>query len=403
MAPESKIPTKTRAPERFAAGLAVFYATVFGVTGTYLPFFTVWLSAIGIEASWIGVIVAAPSITRFTVLPFITAQAERRHALRAALVITASITTLGFICLGMLRGPLAILVVFAFTACAWTPMVPLTDGYALKAVLRFGLNYGPLRLWGSAAFVVGALVSGALADVVAPEHLIWIIASSAGLGVIAVFGLQPLDAPGDRPAAPVRRVALLRNPTFLAIIIPAGLIQGSHAAYYAFGSIVWQAAGYGGMTIASLWVLGVLAEIVVFALSPRFTLSPALMMLGGAISAVVRWLITAQDPSLALLVAVQLLHGLTFGLTQLGTMGLLVRHAPGHVIARAQGYYTACSGLMMSSAAIVSGSLFKSYGLAVYDLMAALAFVGALVILVVRRRLEAQPAQGQPQSDAAGG
>jgi PPP family 3-phenylpropionic acid transporter len=192
-------------------------------------------------------------------------------------------------------------------------------------------------------------------------------------------------------------VALLRNPTFLAIIIPAGLIQGSHAAYYAFGSIVWQAAGYSGMTIASLWVLGVLAEIVVFAVSPRFTLSPALMMLVGAISAVVRWLITAQDPSLGLLVAVQVLHGLTFGLTQLGTMGLLVRHAPGHVIARAQGYYTACSGLVMSSAAIVSGSLFKNYGLAVYDLMAAMAFVGAIVILVVRRRLEAPP-QDQPQS-----
>ena len=61
--------------------------------------------------------------------------------------------------------------------------------------------------------------------------------------------------------------------------MPAGLIQGSHAAYYTFASIVWQGAGYGGMTIAGLWVLGVLAEIVVFALSPRFTLSPALLVL----------------------------------------------------------------------------------------------------------------------------
>ena len=50
----------------------------------------------------------------------------------------------------------------------------------------------------------------------------------------------------------------------------AALIQGSHAAYYAFASINWQAQGLGGLTIAGLWVLGVLAEIVVFALSPRF-------------------------------------------------------------------------------------------------------------------------------------
>ena len=61
------------------------------------------------------------------------------------------------------------------------------------------------------------------------------------------------------------------------------MIQGSHAAYYAFASITWQASGLGGLTIAGLWVLGVLAEIVVFALSPRFTLAPALLVvIGGA-------------------------------------------------------------------------------------------------------------------------
>ncbi|WP_420131388.1 MFS transporter [Rhodopseudomonas sp.] len=402
MSPGTKIPIRTKAPKRFAVGLAVFYATVFSVTGTYLPFFTVWLKAIGIEAFWIAVIVAAPSITRFTVLPFITAQAEQRHALRAALITTATLTALGFICLGLLRGPLAILAVFALTACAWTPLVPLTDGYALKAVARFGLNYGPLRLWGSTAFVVGALVSGVLADLIAPEHLIWVIAATAALGVFAAFGLQPLDAPGTRPATPVRRVALLRNPTFLAIIIAAGLIQGSHAAYYTFGSIIWQGAGYGGKTIASLWVLGVLAEIVVFALSPRLTISPSWMMLIGALCAVARWLITAQDPPLEILIVVQLLHGATFGLTQLGMMGLLIRHVPSHVIARAQGYFTACSGLATSSAAMLSGALFARYGIAVYGLMAVMALSGALVVLVWRRRLQA-PAADQPHSSGVGG
>ena len=43
--------------------------------------------------------------------------------------------------------------IYALTCCLWTPMVPLTDAYALRGVKRYGLNYGPLRLWGSAAFV----------------------------------------------------------------------------------------------------------------------------------------------------------------------------------------------------------------------------------------------------------
>ena len=79
---------------------------------------------------------------------------------------------------------------------------------------------------------------------------------------------------------------MLRKPGFLAVIVAAALIQGSHAAYYTFASITWQLAGLDGLTIAGLWSLGVLAEIVVFALSPRFKLSPAVLVVIGALSAV---------------------------------------------------------------------------------------------------------------------
>jgi PPP family 3-phenylpropionic acid transporter len=37
-----------------------------------------------------------------------------------------------------------------------------------------------VRLWGSAAFVVGALGCGLLVDVMPSEHLIWAIAAVAG-------------------------------------------------------------------------------------------------------------------------------------------------------------------------------------------------------------------------------
>ena len=96
----------------------------------------------------------------------------------------------------------------------------------------------------------------------------------------------------------------------------SALIQGSHAAYYIFASIAWQQSGLGGLTIAGLWSLGVLAEIVVFALSPRFTLQPSLLVVIAALCAVARWSITAQEPPIAVLAVVQLAHGLTFGLTR---------------------------------------------------------------------------------------
>lgn len=226
------------------------------------------------------------------------------------------------------------LVAFVATCCLWTPMAPLTDAYALRGVSHYGLNYGPLRLWGSAAFVVGALACGVLVDAIAPEHLIWVIALVAGASALASLGLRPIDGPKKADVIERGAGALLRDPGFLAIILASALIQGSHAAYYIFASIVWKQAGFRGLTIAGLWSLGVLAEIVVFALSPRFTLSPALLVVIAALSAAARWSITALEPPVAVLAIVQLAHGLSFGLTQVATMGLLVRTVPFHVMAR---------------------------------------------------------------------
>jgi MFS transporter, PPP family, 3-phenylpropionic acid transporter len=388
MPSESQIPIGYEATsKRFATRLALFYGALFGLVGTHLPFFPMWLKAVGIDASWIGIITAVPAVTRFTILPGVTGLAERRQSLRGAMIITAFATALGFSVIGTQHQPLLVFAAYAVTACLWTPMVPLTDAYALCGVARYGLDYGPLRLWGSAAFVVGALACGLLVDLIAARHLIWIIATVAGLGAVVSLGLRRLDSPRTAPAVAHRAPALLRDSGFVAVIVAAALIQGSHAAYYTFASISWQGAGLGGLTIAGLWALGVLAEIVVFALSPRFTLQPAWLVVIGGLSAGARWLVTAQEPSVAVLSAVQLAHGLSYGLTQVGTMGLLVRHVPGHVMARGQGYFAACSGIVASSAAILSGRIYAGHGQGVYYVMAAMALSGAAVMWLARHRL----------------
>jgi PPP family 3-phenylpropionic acid transporter len=399
MPPESQIPIPSQGvPKRFATRLALFYGTTFGMMGTHLPFFTVWLKAVGVDAFWIGIITAVPPVTRFTVLPFVTGLAERRHALRGAIVVTALATALGFSILGTQHQPVLIFLAYALTCCLWTPMVPLTDAYALRGVARHGLNYGPLRLWGSAAFVVGALACGLLVDVIAARHLIWVIVLVAALGAFVSLGLEPLGNPKSATHVLQGAGALLRDPGFLAIIVTSALVQGSHAAYYIFASIAWQQSGLGGLTIAGLWSLGVVAEIALFALSPRFTLPAGMLVVIAALSAVARWAIMAQEPPLAVLAVVQLAHGLSFGLTQVGTMGLLLRYVPVHVMARGQGYLAACSGVVSSSASILSGAIYAGYGEGVYYLMAAMALTGAVVMWLARHRLA-----DHPHSAASGG
>src|SRR5262249_34851148 len=89
--------------------------------------------------------------------------------------------------------------------------------------------------------------------------------------------------------------------------------------------------------------------------------------------------------------AVQMLHGLTFGITQVGTVALLVRRVPHHLLASAQGYLVATIGAVNSLAMVLSGLIYARVGEGVYYVMALMALAGGVIMMVARKRLDAQP------------
>jgi PPP family 3-phenylpropionic acid transporter len=218
-------------------------------------------------------------------------------------------------------------------------------------------------------------------------NLIWIIATIAGLCAVSSFWLTPTGLASSGALQITKPTALLRTHAFLALLAGAALIQGSHSAYYTFSAISWQAAGMSSTTVALLWALCVVVEIALFAASPRLGLSPtALLSLGGA-GAVLRWIIMAQEPGLAVLSFAQALHALSFGATHLGVMGLLARLVPGRIMANAQGYVATASGIVMASTGIACGWVFGSLGQSIYYGMAAMALTGTIVIVASRHAI----------------
>ena len=130
------------------------------------------------------------------------------------------------------------------------------------------------------------------------------------------------------------------------------MIQGSHALYYGFSTLEWRAAGLDGTLIGVLWGIGVLAEIVLFALSARLPapLGPtALMAIGGAgaIAALDRDGVRSAG---RVLPALQILHAASFGAAHLGAMGFLARAVPRELAATAQGLVATASGIVKASA-----------------------------------------------------
>jgi PPP family 3-phenylpropionic acid transporter len=377
--------------QAFAWRLAAFYAALFVALGVQLPFLPVWLAAKGLDAGEIGVVLAIPMIVRVFAIPVATRAADRRDALRATIVVAATAAVAGYGAVGLAGGAPAIMAAFVLASAFYTPMMPLADAYALRGLSQRGRAYGPVRLWGSAAFIAGSFAAGILLDVIAPGDLIWLIVAAMVLTVAAACALAPLGPSRSGARAPPRSAQKLwRDPTFIAVAAAASLIQASHAIYYGFSSLDWQAAGLDGVTIGALWALGVLAEIVLFAVSGRLPVGPTALLLIGAAGAVVRWGAMALDPPLALLPVLQCLHALSFGATHLGALGFIVQTTPAALGASAQGYLAVAQGLVMAGAMGLSGLLYARFGSLAYGAMALAAGAGGASALAAHRLWRSQ-------------
>jgi PPP family 3-phenylpropionic acid transporter len=382
--------------EQFSLRLKAFYVALFLTLGVQLPFLPVWLTAKGLDAGSIGIVLAIPAVIRIIAIPVATRMADRRDAVRGVIILAAAGATAGFGALAFAQGAGAIMLLYALASAAYAPVMMLADTYALRGLAPRGRAYGPVRVWGSAAFIVASFGAGALLDLMAPVDLIWLMVAAMAIATAAAFALAPL---GMEPAGglPNRASAahLLRNPAFLLAIAAASLVQASHAVYYGFSTIDWQASGYDGGVIGALWALGVIAEIALFALSVRLpsTITPLALMLVGAAGAAVRWSVMATAPSVILLPALQCLHAFSFGTTHLGALAFVSRMAPPGAAATAQGYFAVALGATMAVATALAGVLYGRFGSGAYAAMAVLAVAGGLCALAARRAQRNLPHQ----------
>ncbi len=215
--------------------------------------------------------------------------------------------------------------------------------------------------------------------------------SRSRLSVRAQVGaLEPPPAP-VQPKRGIDRATvarLLTNPLFVTFLVAIGTVQAAHATFYTFGAIHWQAGGLTSAWVGTLWAIGVLTEVSLFAVSgwAVAVFGPVGLMLMGAGAAVVRWLAMSTDPTLAWLVPLQVLHGLTYGASHLGAIHFIGRAVPLTASGTAQAFYaTIAMGVLQGAAVLLSGVLYKAYGGGAYLAMAGLAAIGLIAALRLHR------------------
>src|SRR4026209_2487716 len=224
---------RTEEPSGLVPRLAIFYAALFALPGIQMPFFPVWLEAKGVDVGMIGIVLAAPIVARVLAVPVIMRDADRRDAVRAALIVCGFAAAAGYILVGLSASAVLILVAYALTSLATTPPKPPAETYALKELSARKRAYGPVRLWGSFAFIAGNFVAGFAADVIAARDLIWLIVAASVLTALAAVAFPAMTPRAVAPSAPAAAPQpLLGGRLFIAVIAAAGpLPAGPRAAF----------------------------------------------------------------------------------------------------------------------------------------------------------------------------
>jgi PPP family 3-phenylpropionic acid transporter len=379
--------------------MAVFYAGYLSVNGVSLPFFPVWLEYRGLTPTEIAICLSVPIFARVLGAPIGAHFADRAPNRRFAIIALVALGLFFWLFADLPTSFWPILVLSAAAFTFWGMALPAAEALTLTGVRQFGLDYGRVRLYGSAAFIVCNVGSGLLLTYfVGPGAIYWLL-----LGVLVLSLIVSITLPVTPKAIrirddkarpePVSARAILGHPVFVAVLVAAGLIQASHSQLYNFGSIYWQSRGFSAGEIGLLWAVGTGAEIVLFGVA-AFALRrvDALWLIGiGGIVAVVRWLLFGTEPGLAATFLLQMLHAFSFGATFLGVMKAITERVPEEITSAAQGLNIVATGGLMAVASLVSGVLYESLGVHAFVVMAIPAAAG-LLILVAWRPRRAAPA-----------
>ncbi len=276
---------------------------------------------------------------------------------------------------------------------------------------RFGFDYGRVRLWGSAMFVAGNVLSGIAVSlfglwIVAPWLTVVLILNVASVYILrgrAASGRGAISAfacarPSPRRASSWRcrcSSSSSRRPAWCRAAIPISTISpactGANSATAARSSACWCP-------------IGILGEIALFAASVRVMrlVSPPLLLAMGAAGGMVRWTILAFDPPLAFLFLAQCLHGASFAMSHLGAMYFVLRAVPPRLAATGQSLYAVSSGgLFMGLGAYACGPLYAQFGGFTALLMTAMCAASGLFAFLLLRLWQGGRITAQSGGDEA--
>ena len=371
--------------------LSTNYFLQFLVTGTFLPFWMVYLTSVKnlsvLEASSIfSMLYIARVISGIFLSPYLI----KKYNIDITLKLSVGIGLILAVSYGFTNEKIVLgLITFLF-GMIYFMVSPLVEGLASLFLREENIDYGKARTYGSLGFTVIGIIIGGILGYVGNGALYYILIFLVALYLVFMFLPQPklvknlsLEEPDTKKEKESLYSWVLKDRNAILLIITVFLYQLSHTAYNNYNALYLES-----MNISAKWLSGVIlnvsviAEIIFFIFSKRIVkrIKPKNLMIFAGVCAIIRWGALATFHNIYVFTIMQTFHAITFAVAHIAFILILNKDYNNKEIIDMQNLYTAiCFQLSMAVGLYIMGALWDISTSYVFYASAIIAAIGTVV------------------------
>ena len=328
---------------------------------SYLP---LYLAERGLTGSEIGFVLAVGPLAQIISQPFWGYMSDKHKTVKRFLLICIfGLIIFSSIFLSVTQFYLLIFFGFLFYFFS-TPIGALGDSLAQRRADDVGVSFGTIRTWGSVGFATSSLAIGLVLTIYGVEYMLWPYLAFALIALFVTFRVKDVKVEQE-PVSFKDAASLLKYKPFIFFLFFMMFLTVSHRANDSYIGLYIAQLGGSNFYVGVAWFVGVISEAIVFFFAGRwFRKYPTLIfvILAGAIYTL-RWFLFALVDDYWMIIGLQFLHGLTFGILYLSAMDYVTRLIPrilqstGHLI-----FYAVFFGVSGIIGSLLGGAIIDQYG-----------------------------------------
>ena len=367
------------------------YFLQFLVTGTFLPFWMVYLTSVKnlsvLEASSIfSMLYFARVISGIFLSPYLI----KKYNLNITMKLSVASGLILAISYGLTNEKILLGIITFLFGLIYFMISPLVEGLASLFLREENIDYGKARTYGSLGYTVVGIFIGGVLGYVGNGALYYILIFLVALYLVFMFLPQPklvknlnLDNNSNNDKKESLYGWVLKDRNAILLIVTIFLYQLSHTAYNNYNAIYLES-----MNISAKWLSGVIlnvsviAEIIFFIFSKRLVdkIKPKNLLVFAGVCAVIRWAALATFHNIYIFTVMQTFHAITFAVAHIAFILMLNRDYNNKEIIDMQNLYTAiCFQLSMAIGLYIMGALWDISTSYVFYASAIIAAVGTVV------------------------